>query len=209
PDDEADPGEGDEGADNAAEASDETFARPESATPLAPAIGQWVRYGTTWRSGGRSTTEYRIVDRQNDTWWIEVTDVRRGRTKHMRMQVRPGEGGREHEVLDLTFNNRGTAERIPARLLATYQPMLQQWLGILFPPSWESDPQEDITVRAGHFEQAFKGEKTLRFMDRSVTADVWYHPSVPITGMVKFVDQGGGHTLELLGFGLTGARSAF
>lgn len=188
--------------------------RREVAAPIAgaiakpPAIGQWVRYGVTFREGGRSTVEYRIIDREDDSWWVEVTDRRRNRVRHVRMRVRPGAEG-SRELLALAFKNGPDVEEIPERLLGNYAPMLDQWLGMMFPTELEG-PQEDVTVPAGVFHGASKGEQTLRFMDRQVSADVWRHPEVPLTAMVKFVDRAAeGHTLELLGWGDEGARSAF
>ena len=202
----ASPGEGD--SEGEPEREVRTFEPAEDgAEPIEPAIGQWVRYGVSWREGGRSTTEYRIVDRQNDSWWLEVTD-RRGRAQnHVRMRVRPkGEGV---ELLALTFHRQGQArEEVPERLLPTYEPMLAQWLEMLFPGPMAGQP-EDVTVPAGTFPQARRVDETVEFGGRSIDAAIWRHPAVPVTGMVRFRDQAGGHTVDLLGFGLQGARSAF
>ncbi len=179
----------------------------DGAAMIEPAIGQWVRYGVTWREGGRSTTEYRFVDRQNDTWWLEVTDRRGTRQNHVRMQVRPD--GDEVELLALSFHKQGQPrEDVQPRLLPAYEPMLSQWLQMLFPGPLAGEPEE-VTVRAGTFPDARKSETSLEFAGQRIEADVWRHPAVPVTGMVKFRDQAGGHTVELLAFGLEGARSAF
>ena len=179
----------------------------DGAEMIEPAIGQWVRYGVTWREGARSTTEYRFVDRQNDSWWFEITDRRGNRQNHVRMRVRPN--GDEVELLALSFHRQGQPrEDVQDRLLANYQPMLAQWLQMLFPGPLSGEPEE-VSVRAGRFPDARKSETTLEFGGQQIDADVWRHPAVPVTGMVKFRDQSGGHTVELLGFGLEGARSAF
>lgn len=183
-------------------------APPEGAAPIAPAIGQWVRYGATFREGGRSTTEYRIVDRERGGFWIEVTDVRRRRTRQVRMLVRPAEDG-AHEVLALAFENRGQIEEVPDRLLPNYTPMLQQWLGMLFPRDLAGE-REDVEVAAGTFRGAAKQPRELEFMEQRLEADVWVHPAVPVSGIVRFRARGtGGHELELIGFGLEGAVSRF
>jgi hypothetical protein len=183
-------------------------APAEGVAPIAPAIGQWIRYGADWREGGRSTVEYRIVDREDGAFWVEVTDVRRERTRQVKMLVRPGATVDDHQVLQLSFENRGEIEEIPSRLLPTYQPLLQQWLGMLFPAELAGE-REDVTVPAGVFHGAFKTERELTFGQAEVTANVWLHPAVPISGMVRFEGGSGGHTLQLLGFGLEGAESRF
>ena len=179
----------------------------EGAAMLEPAIGQWVRYGVTWRNRGRSTTEYRFVDRQNDSWWLEVTDRRASGSNQVRMRVRPTDAG--VELLALSFHRQGQPrEDISERLLGTYQPMLAQWLEMIFPGPLAGEP-EAVTVPAGVFPGARKTEKDLEFGGREIAAAVWRHPAIPVTGMARFADTEGGHTVELLAFGLEGARSAF
>ncbi len=190
------------------EAERRTFAAAaEGDAMIEPVIGQWVRYGVTWRNHGRSTTEYRFVDRQNDSWWLEVTDRRANARNHVRMRVRPTAEG--VELLALSFHHQGQPrEDIPDRLLSTYEPMLAQWLKMIFPGPLEGEP-EDVTVPAGVFPGSRSTHETLSFGGNVVEATVWRHPAVPVTGMVRFRDDGGGHTVELLGFGLEGARSEF
>jgi hypothetical protein len=196
-------------AEEAPPQSARTLAAPALGTaPKAPAIGQWVRYGVSYREGGRSTVEYRIVDREGDSWWLEITDRRRENVRHVRMRVRPRPDGTK-ELLALAFKNGNEVEDIPTRLLGNYAPMLGQWLDTMLRTEI-SGPQEDVTVAAGTFQGSFKGEQTMRFLQAEITADVWWHPEVPLTAMVKLVDRAqGGHTLELLGFGDEGATSAF
>ena len=43
----------------------------------------------------------------------------------------------------------------------------------------------------------------------SSTSDVWWHPEVPINGLVKAVGVGEPTTTELVDFGHEGARSVF
>ena len=185
-------------------------APAEGTSPQAIAIGQWVRYRVSWREGARSTTEYRVVDREDDTWWIEMTDRRSGQIRHVRMRVRPGRAGRTHELLALYFKTGNEAQQVPPRMLGVHQQQMQTWIDVLFPTDWAGRPQEDVQVPAGVFHGAYQGEQTLTFNDTSVVADVWNHPAVPLTGMVKFRDQGAtGHLLELTAYGEEGARSAF
>lgn len=189
----------------------EHFDAPAAGTSPKPiAIGQWVRYRVSWREGARSTTEYRVVDREDDTWWVEMTDRRSGQMRHVRMRVRPGRAGRTHELLGLFFKTGNDEREIPSRMLGVHQQQMQTWIDILFPGDWAGRPQEDVQVPAGVFHAAYKGEQTLMFNETSVVADVWHHPEVPLTGMVKFRDQdASGHLLELVAYGDEGARSAF
>ena len=174
---------------------------------VTPAVGQWVRYGVTWRSGGRSSTRYSIVDREAGGWWIEVEDRRGGTVREVRMHVNvQADGGTE--VLALSFKRDGSVQEIPTRLLPGYQPMLAQWLVIIFPASLEGEP-EVTEVAAGVFHGSFRHEEPLEFGTQQTNATLWRHPAVPLTGLVKLQDESGEHRMELIGFGLEGARSTF
>ena len=194
-----------------------THAAPEAGGAPAATVGSWVRYRLDWRAGGRSFTEYRLVGREGDTLFIEVTDHRDEGTQHVRLEVVPNDGPAGHRLVGLAFKNTRGIERVPQRLLATFGPMLQQWLGMLFPGAIEGGERETVEVPAGTFEGSAKVPREMSYQGVSLTADVWLHPAVPLTGMVRFMGRGeggqpsarGGHQLELLAFGSRGAESVF
>ena len=69
-------------------------------------------------------------------------------------------------------------------------------------------PQEDITVKAGTFKQAYTRSSQFTFAGRSDDAKIWVHPAVPVTGMVRSESKNG-TVLELVSFGMTGGKSSF
>lgn len=181
----------------------------ESLALIEPAIGQWARYGVTYRNGGRSFTRYSIVDREAGGFWVEVEDRRRTATRHVRMHLRPSAEG-PAELLALMFKRNGEVEQIPPRLMPQFRPMLQQWIALLFPDSLEGEVEaEAVSVPAGAFTGARHTTEALGLPEQPMNAIVWRHPEVPISGMVKLSDESGEHTVELLGYGLEGATSAF
>lgn len=181
----------------------------ESLALIEPAIGQWARYGVTYRNGGRSFTRYSIVDREAGGFWVEVEDRRRTATRHVRMHLRPSADG-PTELLALLFKRNGEVEQIPPRLMPQFRPMLQQWIALLFPESLEGEVEaEAVSVPAGAFSGARHTTEALGLPEQPMNAIVWRHPEVPISGMVKLSDESGEHTVELLGYGLEGATSAF
>lgn len=181
----------------------------ESLTLIEPAIGQWARYGVTYRNGGRSFTRYSIVDREAGGFWVEVEDRRRTATRHVRMHLRPSADG-PTELLALMFKRDGEVEQIPPRLMPQFRPMLQQWIALLFPNSLEGElDAETVSVPAGVFSGARHTTESLGLPEQPMNAIVWRHPVVPISGMVKLSDESGEHTVQLLGYGLEGATSAF
>ncbi len=196
-----------------------THAAPEVATATAaPVVGSWVRYRLDWRAGGRSFTEYRLVGREGESLAVEVTDHRDEGTRHVRLEVVPNDGPAGHRLVSLAFKNARGVEHVPPRLLATFGPMLQQWLGMLFPASLEGTERETVEVPAGTFEGSAKVQREMSYQGVTLTADVWLHPAVPLTGMVRFTGRGengeptargAGHQLELIAFGNEGAESVF
>lgn len=196
-----------------------THAAPEddAAAPVAR-VGSWVRYRLDWRAGGRSFTEYRLVGREGEVLAVEVTDHRDEGTQHVRIEVVPNDGPAGHRLVGLAFKNQRGVERVAERLLATFEPMLQQWLGMLFPASLAGDERASVEVPAGTFEGSVKAQREMSYQGVTLTADVWLHPAVPLTGMVRFTGRGengqpsargAGHQLELLAVGTEGAESVF
>jgi hypothetical protein len=64
-------------------------------------------------------------------------------------------------------------------------------------------------VIAGKFAGCYYGRSTVAVAGRSSTSDVWWHPGVPINGMVKTVGVGDPTATELVDFGFAGATSSF
>ncbi|MEM7607541.1 MAG: hypothetical protein AAF411_19480, partial [Myxococcota bacterium] len=178
-----------------------------SGHPIEPAIGQWVRYGIRWRNGGRSTVRYALVDREAGGFWVEVEDRRRTGARLIRMHVRP-RSGQEPELLALSFKQDGQVQEIPPRILPSMAPAMAQWLGLLFPEELAGVPN-DIEVTAGVFPESVESEADLSLGPQAVSVVVARHSAVPLTGIVRLEDRAGEHRMELLGFGLEGARSTF
>lgn len=177
------------------------------AAVLPPAVGQWARYALRWRDGRRSITEYRIVDRVDERWVLEVIDRREPETRVVEMVLeRSAEG--PHRLHGLAFKTGGRLNRVPERTIAHFAPTVQQWTSTLWPTLPSGDAM-DVDVPAGRFAGCVKGEQRIEFQGREMHADVWYHTAVPITAMVRFASSGAdqGHTLELVDYGEEGARS--
>jgi hypothetical protein len=87
---------------------------------------------------------------------------------------------------------------------SAYQPVLDSLV-----IRWNALPQEDAAVTAGTFTASYKGVSTVALGGRSITSDVWWHPAVPINGMVRAVSRDPATTSELVRFGTTGAKSSF
>jgi len=69
-------------------------------------------------------------------------------------------------------------------------------------------PQQDIATTAGEFEKTYVTEGMTRFGPVRLMSDIWFHPEVPVSGIVRSVTGDGKYTRELLDYGEEGAQSA-
>lgn len=74
---------------------------------------------------------------------------------------------------------------------------------------WNELPQQDAVVAAGTFAGCYHGRSTVAVAGYSTTSEVWWHPDVPINGVVKTVGVGEPTSTELVDLGREGAQSTF
>jgi hypothetical protein len=184
---------------------------PTAAEPLPLAPGQWVTLKQTDSDNRPSLVTYKIVGLQEGAFWYEVAiDSYYGHSAS-RMLLAVGDR-KDPSTFDvralITKDNQGRVNETPKEMLSmmksTYQSMLDQLV-----IRWEQLPQEDVHVLGGNFAQCYKGRSTVSFMGYSATSDVWYHPAVPVNGMVKSVGVDKPMSSELVDFGMDGATSEF
>jgi len=188
--------------------SEEVHEAAAGAVGTPPAVGQWVRYRAHYRGGGEAQTEMAFTGREGDDWVFEVKDRRRRGETRFRMVLDLEGDAPELRALSTRVGD-APPQDVPARVLPQMRPVLAQWLAMLR-PDFGDRPQESKTVHAGTFEGAYHGTEQIAYADRELEVEVWHHPSIPVTGMLLLEEQGGGgHRLELLAFGDSGAESAF
>jgi hypothetical protein len=73
--------------------------------------------------------------------------------------------------------------------------------------NWQDKPQENAEAPAGTFDACDKVQGTVSFVGRSWTSTAWSHPAVPINGAVKSRGVDNPSQMDLVEFGLTGAKS--
>jgi len=177
----------------------------DATSPPALTPGQWVRYGLTWRDGSRSTMDYRVVGVDGDTTNIEIEDARRGHAKTFHMTVKFGDrsSAEAFQITALRVQDRGETQTIPERMLQQYQPLLQHFLELMA-VNWASGEKQDIEVPAGTFHGCTVKQRDASYGGVTQHAQVFYHPGVPVTGMVRFQGSENNQTFELMGFGSDG-----
>jgi len=186
-------------------------AAPAAATPQPLAVGQWVTLRQTDREQRPSLSTYKIVGAEDSAFWLEVTTDSYFGSSAMKMLVGFGDrtDPRQFEIRRaLTRDQNGVVTEMPVAMIqfmrSTFQPVLDS-MAI----RWDALPQQDTTVVAGTFAGCYHGRSGVAAAGHATTSEVWWHPEVPINGVVKMVGVGEPTSTELIDFGDSGAQSTF
>ncbi|MCC6663901.1 MAG: hypothetical protein IT375_09160 [Polyangiaceae bacterium] len=182
-----------------------------AATELAPfAVGQWSKYRTTMDDGTTAEITYKIVGEEQGAHWVEIV---RG----------AAEAGTVMQLL-VKLTNRSDPSSIEIKAARIRMPNSQvkelredklgpsadgyrKALADIFVPSLAGTPQEDVTVPAATFRGAYKRQQKMEVGQTQSDQNVWIHPAVPISGVVKSEEIGKPAKTELVTWGTTGAKS--
>ncbi len=193
-------------------ATSEQIATPPESNELMPlSPGQWIEHHAVDDKGNHSFIKTKILSKQGDNFWVEVETNTYYGTNAIKLLL--GIGNR-HDPKTVTvydywlMDAEGTVTQYPQPLLSVLQNTMDEVLTQLVIVR-EPDGQGDTTVPAGGFAQAYKARVETSFGTRKMTADVWWHPVVPINGSVKVVGVSESSASALVAYGTTGARSAF
>lgn len=191
--------------------SDRQVEAPTSQAPPPLAVGQWITVRQIDKEQRPSLSTYKIVGADGDAYWVELTIDSYFGSSGMRMLVAFGDRtdpGRFELRAAFTRDNDGNVNEAPPPLLSmmrsTFQPVLDSLV-----VRWNDLPQADAAVIAGRFAGCYHGRSTIAVAGMSSTSDVWWHPGVPINGLVKAVGVGEPTSSELVDFGFEGATSTF
>jgi hypothetical protein len=196
--------------------SSTAYAPPNAAKPMPLKVGQWVQTKTVDEKGAVSLTTAKLVGQEGNAFWQEiVTDTYHGRMV-LRALIDFGDlsDPNSKKILRIQMKDeKGNVGEYPGGIVG-----YMQGLGPSIDMSaWKTLPQEDLQVLAGRFAQCYKGPMTAQTLIGTMAGTVWWHPAVPINGIVKSVFGGDGiigalgatGTSELVAFGLEGATSEF
>jgi hypothetical protein len=97
-------------------------------------------------------------------------------------------------------------EAVDASQLADARPRWQALFSLLT-AAWQGLPQEDASVPAGTFSACYQREDGPGWILGGADSRVWFHPLVPLTGLVRAQAVSRPGTMELVAFGAHGAVS--
>jgi hypothetical protein len=187
------------------------IARPRTAHLARLDVGQWTRHRVS-SSGGRSDTlTFKVVDRQQQAYWIEIVTGAANAGTVLGLLVQPGLRSKLDDMTLLAARVKmpnGATKELRGRQLQISRSGYLKVLEPLVVPDLQGRPQQSQTVPSGSFEGCYRYQRPLSFGALDDEATVWVHPSVPITGLVKAVDKTHITKVELLDFGLSGAKTS-
>jgi hypothetical protein len=184
---------------------------PTGFQPMPFAVGQWVQYKMVNDSGEPSFLTQKVVGEESGAWWIEsVMESYRGKTMQKMLVVfgsRTDPAQIEIRAAK-TKDAHGRVNELPPSVMPMVQSIYKSVVASLV-MSWQGLPQAPTAVPAGNFDGCFHTQGQVQLGGYKSTAESWSHPSVPLSGLVRSKGIDHPTTMELVGFGMSGATSEF
>jgi hypothetical protein len=187
----------------------QTFSPPTVAAPKPLQVGQWTLHKLVNEKGEPSLTTYKIVGEDSGAYWVEVADESYMGKTVTKMLVSFGDRANPStmEIRSIRLKDRdGKISEIEGPMIESMR-ALWQGAASLLAVSWQGLPQESMNVVAGNFAACFKARTPAGWGPLHSASNVWAHPMVPIIGLVKSAGLDHPTTMELIGFGDSGATS--
>jgi hypothetical protein len=189
----------------------EAYGLSDSVEPMPLSVGQWVQIETVDAKQHPGFMTYKIVGQEGEAFWVETTSETYYGKHETRMLINFGDR-KNLESVEVKYlamrNDGGSVQEQPPAVLGLmktlWKPIVENMI-----IQWTDLPREDAAVSAGQFGGCYKKRTTVSLAGWSNTSDVWYHPAVPINGLVKSVGVNGPNRSALVAFGTEGAQSAF
>lgn len=189
--------------------SGQSYGPPTAFVPMPFQPGQWTQHKMVDDKGQPSFMTYKVVGQEGDAFWVEmVNDMYSGKQI---MKILMAIGNRmDPNTIDIRGvvmkDSKGQITKFDGPMLSLMRSMYQGALSTLV-ISWQGLPQENATVPAGTFSGCFKSRTDASWGPWKSASNAWSHPAVPLSGLVRSTGIDKPHTMELTGFGLTGAVS--
>jgi hypothetical protein len=187
----------------------QSFPAPTDFVPKPLAVGQWTQLKLVSDQGEPSFSTYKIVGEEGGAHWVEVVNESYTGKTVTKMLLFMGDrmNPKTMEIRAVRIKDKD------GRVNAIEGPMIQlmksMWQGVLdtLVIYWQGLPQEDASVPAGKFAGCYKARTDASWGPWKAAATSWSHTQVPINGLVKSVGIDHPNTMELVGFGDSGATS--
>jgi hypothetical protein len=188
--------------------SPQRVAAPAVFEPRPLAVGQWTEHVWLNTVGRPSFETNKIVGREGDAFWFEtVEESYFGKVIRKTLVSIPDPRNPQSIAIraEKVRGVDGQVIEIPPEMLATRR----SFPTVVGRPvvSWQGQPQEDALVPAGAFASCFRSEIDAPGGRRRAGWREWFHPVVPLSGLVARATFSGSMTVELVAYGDSGATS--
>jgi hypothetical protein len=187
----------------------QSFSAPSVAAPKPLQVGQWTLYKLVNEKGEPSLTTYKIVGEDSGAFWVEVADESYLGKTVIKLLVAFGDRANPSTMEVRSIKVKDKNGKITGIEGPTIESMRSLWQGAasLLAVSWRGLPQESMEVVAGNFASCFRARTQSGWGLLHSASNVWSHPMVPVIGLVKSAGLDRPTTMELVGFGDSGATS--
>jgi hypothetical protein len=189
--------------------SGQKYDAPAAPEPMPLSVGQWSRYKLVDNEGHPGFISYSVVGEQAGAYWIEMLHESYTSRQVTLMLVDFGDR-RDPSTVDVKEMKQklddDSVTELPSSMLGLMKPMWGPFVDALI-VDWREKPQEAAEAPAGAFDGCYRVQATIAFAGKSWTSESWSHPAVPINGAVKTRGVDNPSAMDLIEFGMTGAKS--
>ncbi len=187
-------------------------AAGEFRKPLPIAAGQYVVTGTTVRGRRDSVSRMLLVGKQDGAWIIEVQNFDKNGVESVNQMAIIGyeeaiASGSATGISISWMKSRqagGEVQTMEGDAIAMINVMMKSTLEGLVSNIPAFVDGGTITAPAGSFIGTNLQNTDVRVLGFRVQTQNWYHPAVPVNGLVKTQSSDGRTVTELLSFGFDG-----
>lgn len=187
-------------------------AAGQFAKPAAWAPGQYVTIGTTVKGKRESVSTTLIVRKEDKGWVIETVSLDKNGKESVGQMCLAGFdeaiATADPSKIDLVWMKSLDKS---GKVMVTEGPALAMIKGLM-KSSWEklvvnvAAPSDGgtVAVPAGSFAGASMIKSSVKEMGQTIETESWFHPSVPVNGVIRSQSTDGKTISELLAFGNDG-----
>jgi hypothetical protein len=187
----------------------QTFPAPIGLLPKPLAVGQWTQHKLVNEKGEPALVTYKIVGEDSGAYWVEVANENYYGKTVTKILLSPGDRMNPNTMEIRAVKMKDKKGRVTEIEGPMIQLMKSAWQGSInmLAVSWQGLPQESMPVIAGTFTSCFKARTDASWGAWHSISTTWMHSMVPISGLVKSAGIDHPTTMDLVGFGETGATS--
>jgi len=176
------------------------------------APGQYVITGTTTKGKYESVSRTLIVRKEGGGWVVETSNTDRKGAESVSQMLLVGfddaVASGDSSKISITWmkmrDKDGSIQKIEGDQMLLFNSIMKSSYEKLVVNIVEFNDGGVVTVPGGIFSGTNANQATIKIMGMKITSQNWFHPSVPVNGLVKSQTEDGKSVTELLSFGTDG-----